>query len=216
MNNVLSQMNRMEIGTVWFHLYQRVIPLLDERFNPHGPIVGCGMLLRLTTGTYFITAAHVIDSVKGALDHVGIPYGPYHTRTTTLGRGIIRNTNKTATADIDFSVLPLSDEATRVLSWECVTADDLIALRPAETMNEFILFGYPNWSAKAFERDDGALDVNAFPVFLRTGRFIGDSSISQPQHPEVDLFLAYGDKARDKDGKEVAAPSLPGISGSPI
>lgn len=215
MVGVLPQMNHLEMGTFWFHLYQRVIPLLDERYNPNGPVVGCGMLLRLTIGTYFITAAHVIDSVGGDFDHVGVPYGPYENGCTTLGSGTIRNSIPTPTADLDVAIFPLSADVRNRLTWECLTARDLIALRPAQAMNEFILFGYPNSTVPAFE-DGGVLTVSALPVFLRTGRFVGDTKAWKPKHPDVDLFLAYGDTATDREGREVPAPALKGISGSPI
>ncbi|MFZ0888877.1 MAG: hypothetical protein WA005_10525 [Candidatus Binataceae bacterium] len=44
---------------------------------------------------------------------------------------------------------------------------------------------------------------------------MGDVKIKKT-HPLVDLFLAYGDKATDSEGKEVDAPPLNGISGAPV
>jgi len=210
------EMNDLELGAVWLFLYQRVIPLLDDRYNPNGQVLGCGCLLRLRSGTFFITAAHVFDRVRPEdFDHVGIPAGPYQHDCTTLGSGVIRKTLATQTADVDIAIFPLSENLVANLTWDALRPENLAALRPAEAMNEFLVFGYPNSTTNAYEIGE-VISANANPVVLRTGRFFGDTSAYTPKHPDVDLFLAYGDKATDLDGREVAAPALPGISGAPI
>jgi hypothetical protein len=76
-----------------------------------------------------------------------------------------------------------------------------------------LIFGYPNSMVEP--SSDGTL-VEARPILLRTHRYYGETSASRPKHDDVDLFLAYGDKAFDREGKEVDTPTLPGISGTPV
>ncbi|MFZ0887366.1 MAG: hypothetical protein WA005_02840 [Candidatus Binataceae bacterium] len=201
------------MGKVWLFLYRRVLPLLDERNINNDPIRGCGCLLRVGSRTFFVTAAHVFDRlVPAGFEHIGVPVGPYETTVTTLGPGAIHRTNQTATADIDVGIFPLSDEVVAKLKWDCLTVKNLAALRPVSAMNEFLIFGYPN-SLVLPAADDL---VRANPAFLRTSRYFGPTPQHDKRHDDVDLILAYGDKAIDGNGNEVEAPSLPGISGSPI
>src|SRR5216683_720360 len=96
---------KLELGAVWLFLYQRVLPLVDERNINDRPIWGCGSLLRVGFKTFFITAAHVFDTLVPAdFEHIGVPVGPYETKVTTLGRGTIHRTNETATADVDVAI----------------------------------------------------------------------------------------------------------------
>jgi len=75
-----------------------------------------------------------------------------------------------------------------------------------------VIFGYPNSLVLP-----GAGDlVRANPAFLRTSRYFGPTPEHDKRHDDIDLILGYGDKAIDGNGIEVEAPSLPGISGSPI
>jgi len=80
-------------------------------------------------------------------------------------------------------------------------------------MDEFLIFGHPNLMVR--QSPDGSV-VEAQPFFLRTGRYHGDTSAASPSHGEVDLFLEYRDSVFDRDGRKVSAPTLPGISGTPI
>jgi hypothetical protein len=69
--------------------------------------------------TFFITAAHVFDTLVPAdFEHIGVPVGSYETKVTTLGRGTIHRTNETATADVDVAILPLSDGVVTKLKWD--------------------------------------------------------------------------------------------------
>ena len=187
--------------------------MVDERNVNNDPIWGCGCLLRVGARTFFITAAHIFDKLVPAdFEHIGVPVGPFETTLTTLGPGVIHRTNETATADVDVAIWPLLDEVVAKLKWDCLTVKNLVALRPVSAMNEFLIFGYPNSRILPSARDL----VRANPAFLRTSRYFGPTPEHKNKHDAVDLILAYGDKAIDGNGNEVEAPSLPGISGSPI
>jgi hypothetical protein len=133
---------KLEMGAIWLFLYQRVLPLVDEWNINDRPIWGCGSLLKVGSRTFFITAAHVFDTLVPAdFEHIGVPLGPYEARFTTLGPGAIHRTNETAIADVDVAIFPLSDEVVAKLKWDCLTVKNLAALRPVSAMNEFLIFG---------------------------------------------------------------------------
>jgi len=96
------------------------------------------------------------------------------------------------------------------MEWQCLTTKNIAALRPSSAMNEFLLFGYPDCRVKVT-----GVQVAINPLLLRTSRYFGSVRIKKT-HPLVDLFLAYGDNATDSNGREVQAPPLGGISGTPV
>jgi hypothetical protein len=204
---------KSELGATWLFLYKRVLPLIDKRRIDNKPISGCGCLLRVGSRTFFITAAHVFDwLVSTDFEHIGVPVGPCEATITTLGSGVIHRFKETSTADVDVAIFPLSDKLVAKLKWDCLTVRNFIALQSVSAMNEFVIFGYPN-SLVRRAADDLVL---APPAFVRTTRYFGPTPEHGKRHDDVDLLLGYGDQAIDENGNEVEAPSLPGISGSPI
>jgi len=128
---------KLELGAVWLFLYQRVLPLVDDRNIDDRPIWGCGSLLRVGSRTFFITAAHVFDSLVPAdFERIGVPVGPYETNFTTLGRGAIHRTSEAMMGDVDIAIFPLSAEVVAKLKWDYLTVKNLAALRPVSAMNE--------------------------------------------------------------------------------
>jgi hypothetical protein len=194
-------------AAVWLWLYERVVPLAIEDDNGQG-IQGCGQLLKVGTGTYLVTAAHVFEDIDPT--DIGIPLGPYSTHFTRLGTGSIRTTKKTVTADIDVAIFPMPSEVLTTLTWRQIPLDNLVAVGPEASPSEYLFFGYPD---KLVIHQGDWLHAN--PVLVRTSRYRGAKTYKK-FHPLVNLLLQYGDKATGRNGQEQVAPNLHGISGTPV
>ncbi len=183
--------------------YSIAVLTADKRGNP--AFIGTGFCVNASGKTYFITAAHVADSIVGGMFLGKKNLCPF------VSKGYL---SRRESDPLDLAVLPITDEQMAEVGAEVIR--EAMVDRSGVYRDGFhSVMGYPASKNKAGSAISIAeRSITSVCYGINTDRIDVDY-VAYRKDPELHIAVKY-DTAISAEGRIHQPPSLRGVSGSPL